>query len=187
MKKVKFNISKYIFFIFIFSLFIIFIFFNPNNLNLNNNISLIRQLYSNVIVYKGEKILKVKLLNNYLMNISDEFIFEKNQERERFNRYYYLDDYSNNPKIKSELKSKFFQYISKQKNKTVTRLDIFYISTILNFGNSLLQVNNAIFYCELVGCHTIILNKNDLRRSWLIINPIYIKNSNITRCFTWQI
>ena len=185
MKKGKYNSNKYIFFLFIFSLFILFIFFKQNTKisENSNNINIIRQLYSNEINYKGEKIYKEKLLNNYLMNISDEFIFEKNQERERFNNYYYLYDYSSNPIIKSRLKSKFLEYISKQKNKTITQLDIFYISYILNFGNNLLQINNAIFYCELVGCHKIILNNNinnNLGKSWLITKPIYIKNTNIT-------
>ena len=41
-------------------------------------------------------------------------------------------------------------------------------------------VNNAIFFCEIIGCHNIILNKYPLKRRWLIINPIYIKKLNIT-------
>ena len=48
----------------------------------------------------------------------------------------------------------------------------------------MIQLNNAIFFCEVVGCHKIILNKKRLKFSWLISQPIYlkcyIKNSNIT-------
>ena len=59
-------------------------------------------------------------------------------------------------------------------------MDIFFLSYNPNFGNSLIQVNNAIFYCEVVDCHTIILNKYKLKRRWLIIKDIFIEKLNIT-------
>ena len=45
-----------------------------------------------------------------------------------------------------------------------------------NFGNCLIHINNFIFYCEIVGCHTIIINTVHS----LIKNPIYIEKLNIT-------
>ena len=49
----------------------------------------------------------------------------------------------------------------------------------MNFGNSIIQVNNAIFYCEVIGCNSIILN-NTVKRKWLISEEIFIKKLNIT-------
>ena len=42
----------------------------------------------------------------------------------------------------------------------------------MNFGNSLIQINNAIVYYEVVECKEIILNKNNLRRRWFLVNDI---------------
>ena len=163
---------------------LIFISFSKKSENqlqsLNIYINKERSIYSNIINYKGEKLLKDKLINDYLLNISDEYIAEKKQEKQRFNKYYYLYDYSNNPIIKSKLKLKFFEYISRKKKQTTTQIDIFYLSNILNFGNNLLALNNALFFCEFIGCHKIILNNHNLKRKWLITKPVYIKKSNIT-------
>ena len=54
------------------------------------------------------------------------------------------------------------------------------MSSNYNFGNRLIAINNAIFFCEVVKCHQIILNENQLLRRWLIAKPIYIQNLNIT-------
>jgi hypothetical protein len=50
----------------------------------------------------------------------------------------------------------------------------------LNFGNNLLALNHAIFYCEILGCQKVILNKYQLERKWFIIKPVYIKKLNIS-------
>ena len=115
------------------------------------------RLFSNEINYKGEIISKEKLLNDYLSKISNEFRIEKEYEKKMFNQYFYLADYSNIPIIKTKLKKEFLKVISKKKNQTITELDVFFLSRIYNFGNNLLTINNAIFYCEIVGCHNIVL------------------------------
>ena len=115
-----------------------------------------------------------------MYGIPDTYKAEKNLEIERFNKYFYLADYSNDLTNKEALKSKILEFVSKKKNQTINKLDIFYIRRIVPFGNNMIQLNNAIFFCEVVGCHKIILNKKRLKFSWLISQPIYIKNSNIT-------
>ena len=136
--------------------------------------------YSNEIFYKGKKILKEKLINDYLGKISDEYISYKHEERIRFNKYYNLADCSNPLIFQSEIKTKILKEISKLKNQTVTFIDTFFISHINNFGNSIIIINNAIFFCELIGCNKIIFNNRHLRRKMLIGNKIYIKKLNIT-------
>ena len=86
-----------------------------------------------------------------------------------------LSDYSNKPNIKNIYKKLFLNYFSKIKKKPMIKVETLYSSNNYNFGNWLITINNLIFYCEIVGCHTIILNT----KHSLIRNPIYIKKLNI--------
>ena len=128
----------------------------------------------------GGKISKSKLINDYLTKISDEYITEKEIERNRLNTILNLAYINNESNIKNDLKSKYLKEISKMKNQTVTELETFFLVSNYNFGNGLIAINNVIFICEIVGCHKIILNKEQKGRKWLIVNPIYIENTNIT-------
>ena len=125
-------------------------------------------------------VLKQKLIDDFLINVTDDYKSAKKEEYSRFNNYYNLAIYSNNSTVQSELKSKFLKEISRLKKRKITQLKTFFMSRIFGFGNSLIQINNAIFYCEVVKCHTIILNKYNLKRSWLIVKDIYIEKLNIT-------
>ena len=137
--------------------------------------------FSDIINYKGEKVLKSKLLNDYLSKVSDNYLSEKNSERNLFNNYFYLADYKDDPLVKKNLKTKFIQHISKIKKQNITKIDIFYLSYNLNFGNNLIVINNAIFYCQIVECHQIIINKNTIRKRKLLLNEtIYDIKNNIT-------
>ena len=138
------------------------------------------KIYLNIINYRGEKIQKHKLFENYLSKINDIYKSDKDRERIRLSKYYNLYEYSNDTTIQSNLRTKLLETISKLKNKTITKLDTFFLSTNFNFGNNLIIVNNAIFYCEVLGCNKIILNRFNLRRRWLILEPVYIKRLNIT-------
>ena len=135
---------------------------------------------NNYINYKHEKILKSQLIDNYLSRISDDYKLEKQNENERFYKYFNLVEYpENNLIIQQELKTKLLKEISKLKNQTVTNLETFFISIHPPFGNSLITLNNAIFYCEVVNCHNIILNPSP-NRKWLITKLVNISNLNIT-------
>jgi len=133
-----------------------------------------------MINYKGKRILKSKLLEKYLMQISDDYKTDKDRERERFSKFYNLSEYSNETTIHSYIKEKLLKEISRLKNKTITQINSFYFSRNWNFGNSLIIMNNALFLCEVIGCKNIILNKHPFKRRWLIKNPIYIEKLNIT-------
>ena len=131
------------------------------------------------IKYKGEKILKSKLINA-LSQISDDYISDKENEINSINNYYNLTYYYDNSIVKSELKAKLLCEISRMKNKNITQIETFFISSNINFGNGLIAFNNAIFYCEIIDCHNIILYENQLGRKWLINKSVYIKKLNIT-------
>ena len=87
---------------------------------------------------------------------------------------------TNNMKKQDELRDKLLQELSRLKNQTISKIDIFFISFSLNFGNSLVAINNAIFYCEVIRCNKIILNSLNSKRRWLLRNPINIEKLNIT-------
>ena len=136
--------------------------------------------YKDKIIYKGQSILKQKLIDGFLSNITDEYNSAKEEENSRFNRFYNLAVYSNNSIVQTELKTKFLKEISKMKKRKTTQVDTFFLSNNTYFGNSLVQINNVIFYCEVVKCHTIILNRFNLNRRWLITKNIFIEKLNIT-------
>ena len=136
--------------------------------------------YKNEINYKGHSVLKQKLIDDFLSNVTDDYKSAKRDENIRFNSFYNLAIYSNNLTIQSELKTKFLKEVSRFKKRKITQLKTFFLSRIFGFGNSLIQINNAIFYCEVVKCNTIILNKYNLKRNWLITKDIYIEKLNIT-------
>ena len=187
---IKFEIGinstiKYYLVIKFYSLFIIIIIIiRYIHYELIKNLYIKNMIYSKTIVYKGKTMLKSDLINDYLSTISDDNSYEKNKERSRLNKYFNLATYYKNEIIISELRKKLFDLASQIKGKIITHLDIFYLSYNLNFGNNLVAINNAIFYCEIVGCHKIIISKlfhpQVFKRKLFINKPIYDKKSNIT-------
>ena len=101
--------------------------------------------YKNEINYKGHSVLKQKLIDDFLSNVTDDYKSAKRDENIRFNSFYNLAIYSNNLTIQSELKTKFLKEVSRFKKRKITQLKTFFLSRIFGFGNSLIQINNAIF------------------------------------------
>lgn len=173
--KTKVNLFKLLF------VFIYFLFYISINSFEIPEIDIRKILYnSNKIIYQGKKILKSKLLSENLGKVSNEYISDKIEEKKKFNIYYNLEEYSNNSKNQKEIKEKFFQEISIKKKTNVTQVNTFFLSYIAYFGNNLIALNNAIFYCEIIGCSKIVLNSKNSTRKWLIEKPIYIQKLNIT-------
>jgi hypothetical protein len=63
------------------------------------------------------------------------------------------------------------------KNQNITSLDILFLNQKCKFGNCIAILNKIIFYCEIIGCKNIILNKDIY---WFIKNNITIYDYNIT-------
>ena len=131
------------------------------------------------IMYKGGWITRAKLLNDTLSLVSDKYKGYKDKEIERYKKYFYLDEYDENPLTKEKLRNKLLEKISEKKKKNITNITTFFLSRNNPFGNNLNCINNAIFYCEILGCNKIILRHNNIRRRWLIKN-IFIEKLNIT-------
>ena len=59
------------------------------------------------------------------------------------------------------------------KNKTINTIETFFIFYNIPFGNNIITLNNALFYCEVIGCNKIILKKyNIFQKNILIKNFI---------------
>ena len=128
----------------------------------------------NEIMFKGSKILKTQLLTDYFSRISIE---EQNKSDEMIllSNYLNLSENSNDPKERNKIKNKFLNYFSQLKNKTVNKVETIFLDEIGNFGNNLININNMISYCEIIGCHSIIINSPKS----LLSHTVYIEKLNI--------
>ena len=129
------------------------------------------------IIYKGEKISRTKLITDFLSRVSDD---ERiiGREKQRFLNYSFLPEYTDDQRY--YIKNKFMNMFSIIKNKTINTIETFFITYNIPFGNNIITLNNALFYCEVIGCNKIILKKYNVDRKWLIKDPIYIEKLNIT-------
>ena len=75
------------------------------------------------------------------------------------------------PIIKNEKKELLF-YISMCAKRNITRIKKIFLNLTLNFGNQIILLNKVIFFCEILGCKRIILNKEAY---WFIKNKIIDK------------
>ena len=70
-------------------------------------------------------------------------------------------------------KKKILSLFSKELNKNLTFINTLFYFLNINFGNFLCSLNKLIFFCEILGCKKIFLDKDIF---WLIKNKIKIKN-----------
>ena len=75
----------------------------------------------------------------------------------------------------SEEKKSIISLLTENKNSTL--LNTIFLNKTCNFGNCIVFINKLIFYCEIIGCKNIVLNKDIY---WFITHNITLNNSNIT-------
>ena len=85
--------------------------------------------------------------------------------------------YKNDPLIKKEKRNILKKYSENVGHNLGSGINIF-LDMKFNFGNQLLVLNKLIFYCEIIGCNKIILEKD---------NNIYIKNTIYDKIFNLTI
>lgn len=83
----------------------------------------------------------------------------------------------NNNSLIIKEKKDILNKISKDIRKNLKFINKIFIITNIRFGNAISLLNKFIFYCEIIGCKSIILDKNIYS---LIKNKIKIKTNNIT-------
>ncbi len=146
---------------------------NTKNTSINsiksNNIN---QILPNKKNYKGKLI-----IDNYLSSIPDKYSNEKNYEKEVLEKYYALKDIPRNSMVNSKLKKQIMEKIINFYKKNITKINKLIVTNNIAFGNTLLCLNNIIFYCEILGCKDIYLNSSN---NWYIKNDIISNKTHIS-------
>lgn len=117
----------------------------------------------------------------YLFHINIFLIFYKlkiNYFLDNQNNYINLKEKSLiNKSLINKEKVKIISYLSKKINKKIEFINSISYKKYLKLGNLLCALNKLIFYCEIINCKNILLDKNIF---WFIKNKIQIKSNNIT-------
>ena len=76
-----------------------------------------------------------------------------------------------------EERKNILKIISTEIKKNISSIKRIIYTTQANFGNILICLNKIIFFCEILGCKVISLQKNNF---WFLKNVVFLKDLNIT-------
>ena len=82
----------------------------------------------------------------------------------------------NNKYIISREKKKLLLFLSQRLKKNITKIEVIFLNFPSRFGNLMILLNKAIFYCEILKCKRMILNKHIY---WFITNNTIDTNNNM--------
>ena len=148
----------------------------------NNFLRRISKLFSSfILLMLMSEILKIKYIKNKnecYISVNNNNSTLKIQYFTRFDNIF--DSYRNETKLSDDYKNKFKQYLLKEFsslfNKTYKKIDVIIFNKMMNLGNAIFVINNLIYFCEILGCKKIYLNKG----YWFVKKSIYDKELNIT-------
>jgi hypothetical protein len=144
----------------------------------------IKRKYDLIMKYKKHlRTIKLIIILMYFFNIKYFKLttIKNNIKLDELN--YYLNNFEILIKKPTNKTDKFLLEENKNvsmlltKDKNITSLDTLFFNKKCNFGNCIIFLNKIIFYCEIIGCKNIILNKDIF---WFIKNNITIYDYNIT-------
>jgi hypothetical protein len=150
----------------------------------NNFLTKILKLFSLFLLLMiSNKLLKLKI--NNIKNKNESPIISTNNNSTLKNQYFtrfekIFSTYRNETESSNEYKNKFKKYLLNEYSsifkKKYKKIDVIILVKKLNFGNAIFVINNLIYFCEILGCKKIYLNKD----YWFVKKPIYDKELNIT-------
>ena len=140
--------------------------------NAKNNSNHIKEKLTDINDNKEKNI-----INDYLSSVPDKYILEKNHEKEVLKSYLALINMPENMTVNSELKKKIMEKIINYYKKNITEINRLIITNNIAFGNTLLCLNNIIYYCEILDCKEIYLNSSN---NWYIKNKIVSNKTHIS-------
>ena len=120
-------------------------------------------------------LLCILIFINFLQTIIKER-YSINEDNNFINKYLTLKNLNDTPFAFKEKKS-ILDLFSKYAGRNITSIDNIYFETGCNFGNCIVLLNKILFYCEIIGCKTIILDENIF---WYIKNQIFYGKNNIS-------
>lgn len=121
-----------------------------------------------------------KLINNYISEISPKYAFEKEQEKIKLISLLSLVNFSelSNVTLKYHLKQDLLKSLQmNRKSQNLTKIKSVYVEKSFNFGNSVVLLNNLLYYCEILNISNIYLNS---KKIWPIFANITKKTFNIS-------
>ena len=93
-------------------------------------------------------------------------------------KYLSRQSFSGNNKFLIEKeKNNIFKFFSNDKNSTLKTIKKIFYKSNYRFGNILTNLNKLLFFCEIINCKSIMLDKNNF---WFLKNKTKIPKSNIT-------
>jgi hypothetical protein len=125
------------------------------------------------------KLNRTELENYYLSCISSGYMKDIKYEKNKLDLYFSLREIPDDPDdpLYFQLKAELLLKIGKFQKKTFTKIKTFFIINNINFGNSMININNIMNYCDFLDCTNIYLNKN---YNWYIKNTIVTEKYNIS-------
>ena len=118
--------------------------------------------------------LKILLILGLLFHKNKEIIILKSIKDIKIinvNKFFELKEKSKDPNALLILKEKesFFNFISNISKHKINSVDTIFLTQNYKFGNIIIILNKVLFYCEIIKCKKIILNK---KNAWYIKNKI---------------
>lgn len=126
---------------------------------------LLIKCYSFIIII----LLLIFFYNKYKINIIK---LKKTYSSKNYTKYN-LTKFKNNKKIKlliNKEKNDLLKFLSENSGKNITKIKRIFLNNNKRFGNQFILFNKVIFFCEILGCKQILLNK---KYYWYIKNRIY--------------
>jgi hypothetical protein len=130
------------------------------------------------------KVNKVYFIVKFILFIIIIFFFKIEDNFLKQNRALYLKrlknnkiinstkQLNNNNKILSMEKDKLLKYISKSAGKKIRFVKYIFIGNKLRFGNKLINIYKIIFYCQILRCKKVFIDKTN---TWFIKHKIINK------------
>ena len=120
-------------------------------------------------------LLCILIFINYFQIIIKER-YSLNEENNFINKYSTLKNLNDSLFFIKEKKS-ILIFFSQYAGRNITSVDTIFLATSCNFGNCIVILNKILFYCEILGCKTIILDENIY---WYVKNRIFFGRNNIS-------
>jgi hypothetical protein len=120
-------------------------------------------------------LLCILIFINYFQIIIKES-YSINEENNFINKYLTLKNLNDSLFFIKEKKS-ILSFFSKYAGRNITSEHTIFLATNCNFGNCIVILNKILFYCEIIGCKTIILDETIY---WYIKKRIFYGKNNIS-------
>ena len=139
-------------------------------------------LIFNILYFDYQNRKKINdIINKYLITKPSKYQKEKKNERKNLKKLLSLKilPKDSNDTLYFELRSKLLEEFNKYGKKYFKEIKTIFLTDIANFGNTMIMLNNIIYYCEVLGCKNIFLNSLSYNNSWFIKHQINIGKINI--------